>query len=135
MERGGEVAGVTWETGRNVHQLFGRFHTARERHTQHQLKSTLKSPRVAKEKCWLTFCGCVSAVYPSSAPLTPYPPPVASQHDLRKCVFTTHWLGGIHGSHCGCGLCPGGCGFIQSDVQCAGIWLPLVAVPELPDLQ
>ena len=46
----------------------------------------------------------------------------------------THRLRGVHGSGCGCGLDPGGCGFIESDVQSAGIWLPLVATPEFPDL-
>ena len=46
----------------------------------------------------------------------------------------THRLGGVHGSGCGCGLDPGGCGFVESDVQSAGIWLPLVATPKFPDL-
>ena len=48
--------------------------------------------------------------------------------------FLTHRLGGVHGSGCGCGLDPGGCGFVESDVQSAGIWLPLVATPKFPDL-
>ena len=50
------------------------------------------------------------------------------------CTCVSHGLRGVHGSGGGCGQWHSRQCLVQCDIESAGIWLPPIVMPHLPEL-